>query len=59
MPTNNQPIDSVEWVSQAKRPNDTRLVVDEKVFTLLNIKPISWQENLDNVVDRYLLKDKK
>ena len=54
-----KPIDSVEWVSQAKRPNDTRLVVDEKVFTLLNIKPISWQENLDNVVDRYLLKDKK
>tara|TARA_B100001758_G_scaffold64876_1_gene54131 strand:- start:7197 stop:8111 length:915 start_codon:yes stop_codon:yes gene_type:complete len=54
-----KPINSAEWVSEAKRPNDSRLAVDEKLFSLLNIKPVSWETNIENVVDNYLLKYKE
>ena len=54
-----KPINSIDWISEAKRPNDSRLLVDEKVFSLLNIEPLAWERNVDSIIDIYLSKYKK
>ena len=54
-----KPINSIDWISEAKRPNDSRLLVDEKVFSFLNIEPLAWERNVDSIIDIYLSKYKK
>ena len=43
-----------EWKSLAKRPNDSRLLLDDNVFKILNINQKKWDESLLNIIDNYI-----
>lgn len=48
------PIMDTEWKSLAKRPNDSRLLLDDNVFKILNINQKKWDESLLNIIDNYI-----
>ena len=43
-------INSKEWSSRAKRPNDSRLMIDYGLFKFLNIELFDWKNRVSGVV---------
>lgn len=49
------PIKSSEWKSSAQRPKDSRLLLDDKVFSILNIDHKRWEDSLIEIIDEFLI----
>ena len=49
------PIMSSEWKSSSQRPKDSRLLLDDKVFNILNIDHKRWEDSLIEIIDEYLI----
>ena len=52
---NIKPIMASEWKSSAQRPIDSRLLLDDKTFNMLEIEQKKWEESLFDIIDEYLL----
>ena len=48
------PILASEWNSSAKRPFDSRLLLDKNVYKDLEIKLINWSEPLKDLIQNYI-----
>ncbi|MAU58356.1 MAG: hypothetical protein CMC33_01690 [Flavobacteriaceae bacterium] len=44
------PIETKDWKSKAKRPSDSRLIIDYGIFESLNIELYSWKDRVSMVV---------
>ena len=46
-----KPIRTEDWASKAKRPSDSRLLVNNQVNEILDIVPVRWEDGLDKIID--------
>ena len=48
------PILESEWQSSAKRPIDSRLLLNKNVYSNLKIELINWNEPLKELIEKYI-----